>query len=52
MCCMSKLGCKAAAELLVVAGPALQKCSAVCESSIEEMQRVFLRVRDAELPYK
>lgn len=30
---VSKLGCKSAAELLVVADIALQKCSAFCGSS-------------------
>lgn len=33
MHCVSKLGCKAAADLPVVAGTALQKCRAFCGSS-------------------
>lgn len=33
MHCVSKLGSKAAVELLVVAGTALPKCSAFCGSS-------------------
>lgn len=46
MHCVSKLGCKAAAELLVVAGRALQKCNAFVEAlvngGIKEIERVFL----------
>lgn len=38
MHCVSKLGCKAAAELLVVAGTVLRKCSAVCESRLNKLK--------------
>lgn len=37
MHCVSNLGCKAAAELLVVAGTVLRKCSAVCESRLNKL---------------